>query len=67
VLRELENAVRRASDGAMLTALPDAVAGHRLAGISEDIEGTRATLTEFGVNPLLTDAFRDRQPKTALL
>jgi hypothetical protein len=65
VLSELENTVRKASDGAMLTALPDAVAGHRLAGISEDTEGMRATLTEIGVNPLLTDAFRDRRPKAA--
>ena len=65
MLSELENTIRRASDHAMLTALPDAVAGHRLAGISEDIESTRATLTEIGVNPLLTDAFRDRRPKAA--
>lgn len=65
VLSELESTIRKASDGAMLTALPDAVAGHRLAGISEDAETTRATLAEIGVNPLLTDAFRDRRPKAA--
>jgi len=65
VLSELENTVRKASDGAMLTALPDAVVGHRLAGISEDADGTRATLAEIGVNPLLTGAFRDRRPKAA--
>ncbi len=65
VLSELEGTVRKVNDGAMLTALPDAVAGHRLAGICEDIEAVRTQLTEIGVNPLLTDAFRDRRPKAA--
>jgi hypothetical protein len=41
------------------------VAGHRLAGIAEEAEAVRATLTDIGVNPLLTDAFRDRRPKAA--
>ena len=34
VLSELEDLVRRADGGAFVTALPDALAGHRLAGIS---------------------------------
>jgi len=65
VLSELENTVRQVTDGAMLTALPDAVAGHRLAGICEDVEAVRKELTQLGVNPLVTDAFRDRRPKAA--
>ena len=65
MLSELEHTVRRAGDNAALTALPDAVAGHRLAGISDAAEDVRATLAEIGVNPLLTDAFRDRRPKAA--
>ena len=65
VLHDIEQVVRRASEGAALTALPDAVAGHRLAGIAAEAEDVRNALTEIGVNPLLTDAFRDRRPKAA--
>jgi hypothetical protein len=65
VLSELEHVASRAGNGVALTALPDAVAGHRLAGIAEEAEAVRAALAEIGVNPLLTDAFRDRRPKAA--
>ena len=65
VLHDIEQVVRRSSEGAALTALPDAVAGHRLAGIAAEAEDVRNALTEIGVNPLLTDAFRDRRPKAA--
>ena len=65
VLHDIEQLVRRANEGALLTALPDAVAGHRLAGICDEAEDVRTALTEIGVNPLLTDAFRDRRPKAA--
>ncbi len=65
VLSEIENTVRQANESAMVTALPDAVAGHRLAGICEDVEAVRKELTEIGVNPLVADAFRDRRPKAA--
>lgn len=58
VMAELEDTIRQTSADAFVTALPDALAGHRLAGISG--EGTRmhAALTELGVNPLVADAFR---------
>lgn len=46
--------------GAMLTGLPDRLAGHRLAGRAVDNPRARAALTELGLNPLITDAFRDR-------
>jgi acyl-coenzyme A synthetase/AMP-(fatty) acid ligase len=66
VLSELENLVRRADDGAAVTALPDALVGHRLAGIADDAGNTRAALVALGANPLLADAFRDRRgPKAA--
>jgi non-ribosomal peptide synthetase component E (peptide arylation enzyme) len=58
---ELEQQASRAEDGAFLTALPDALAGQRLAGITARANaGTR--LAELGVNPLLAEAFarRDR-------
>ena len=57
VLRELEDMVRRADGGAFVTALPDALAGHRLAGISGSGGDIRATLAGLGVNPLIADAF----------
>ena len=57
VLRELEDLVRRADGGAFVTALPDALAGHRLAGISGSGGDIRATLAGVGVNALVADAF----------
>ena len=58
VLGELEDVVRRANDGAFITALPDALAGHRLAGISSGTGELCAALTRLGVNPLVADAFQ---------
>jgi hypothetical protein len=58
VLSALEDAVRRANDGAFITALPDALAGHRLAGISSGSDELGAALTRLGVNPLVADAFQ---------
>jgi hypothetical protein len=57
VLRELEDLVRSADGGAFVTALPDALAGHRLAGISGSGGNIRAALAGLGVNPLVADAF----------
>ncbi|MEI8151657.1 MAG: class I adenylate-forming enzyme family protein [Hyphomicrobiales bacterium] len=58
VLNELEDAVRHAGGGAFVTALPDALMGHRLAGISGGSDDVPAALTEQGANPLIADAFR---------
>ena len=57
VLRELEDLVRRADGGAFITALPDVLAGHRLAGISSRSGDIGTTLAGLGVNPLVADAF----------
>jgi hypothetical protein len=66
VLSELEDTVRRANGGAFVTALPDALAGHRLAGISGDSGDMRGALTALGVNPLLASAFGDQgRPRAA--
>ncbi|MCO5129374.1 MAG: AMP-binding protein [Xanthobacteraceae bacterium] len=51
---------RRLGDGAMLTALPDRLSGHRLAGRADDNAGARAALAGLGLNPLMVEAFRDR-------
>jgi hypothetical protein len=59
VLGELEQFVWRANGAAFITALPDALAGHRLAGISGAFGDVRAALDELGVNPLLANAFQN--------
>ncbi len=64
VLSELAGLVRRTGGQASVTALPDALAGHRLAGISGS-NVVRAGLAELGVNPLIVDAFDDGNPQAA--
>jgi hypothetical protein len=44
----------------MLTALPDRLSGHRLAGRAQDNARARDALSELGLNPLMVEAFRDR-------
>ena len=46
--------------GALLTALPDRLSGHRLAGRAQDNARARDALSELGLNPLMVEAFRDR-------
>jgi hypothetical protein len=62
VLNQLEDLVRRTNSGAFVTALPDALTGHRLAGISGEIGDMRAALIALGVNPLLAVAFGEQRP-----
>jgi hypothetical protein len=65
-MSELEALVRHADATATLAALPDALAGHRLAGIAHDAEALRAELAERGVSPLVSDAFALRaRPRAA--
>jgi hypothetical protein len=51
---------RRLGHGALLTALPDRLSGHRLAGRASDNARARKALAELGLNPLMVEAFRDR-------
>jgi len=51
---------QRLGENAMLTALPDRLTGHRLAGRAGDNARAREALTELGLNPLMVEAFRDR-------
>jgi hypothetical protein len=53
---------KRLGQGALLTALPDRISGHRLAGRAPDNGRAREALSELGLNPLMVDAFRDRSP-----
>ncbi len=57
---ELQAWAKRLGDGAMLTALPDKLSGHRLAGRANDNARARGALNELGLNPLMVEAFRDR-------
>ena len=48
-----------------LTALPDALAGHRLAGHAADRTLARQALEALGVNPLIDGAFLPRRKAEA--
>jgi hypothetical protein len=57
---DLQEWAKRLGQGAMLTALPDRISGHRLAGRAQDNARAREALAELGLNPLMVEAFRDR-------
>jgi len=57
---DLQEWARRLGQGALLTALPDRLSGHRLAGRAHDNARAREALSELGLNPLMVEAFRDR-------
>jgi AMP-binding enzyme len=57
---DLQEWARRLGQGALLTALPDRLSGHRLAGRAKDNARAREALSELGLNPLMVEAFRDR-------
>jgi acyl-coenzyme A synthetase/AMP-(fatty) acid ligase len=60
VMREMQDLVARADPMVTLAALPDTLAGHRLAGNAGDRAGMREALLAYGANPLLVRAFRER-------
>lgn len=57
---DLQEWAKRLGQGALLTALPDRLSGHRLAGRAEDNARAREAFSELGLNPLMSEAFRDR-------
>ena len=57
---DLQEWAKRLGQGALLTALPDRLSGHRLAGRAKDNARAREALNELGLNPLMVEAFRDR-------
>jgi AMP-binding enzyme len=61
VLKEVQDLVATLAPGSTLAALPDGLAGHRLAGVATDRNAVRRMLTERGANPLIVDAFRERR------
>jgi len=58
--QDLQEWAKRLGQGALLTALPDRLSGHRLAGRAQDNARAREALGELGLNPLMVEAFRDR-------
>jgi hypothetical protein len=56
---DLQEWAKRLGQGALLTALPDRLSGHRLAGRAQDNARAREALLELGLNPLMSEAFRD--------
>jgi hypothetical protein len=61
---ELTSVVNGLDRSGTLAVLPDALAGHRLAGTASNPEAIRMALRGIGANPLLVDAFCAR-PKAA--
>jgi hypothetical protein len=57
---DLQEWAKRLGQGALLTALPDRLSGHRLAGRAQDNARAREAFSELGLNPLMAEAFRDR-------
>jgi hypothetical protein len=58
---QLQDLVGRTAAEAVLTALPDALAGHRLVGHAADRAALQQALDGLGVNPLVSGAFADRR------
>ena len=61
-LRAAQDLVTGIEDGSTLAALPDMLAGHRLAGAGADRDAICDALLAHGANPLLVAAFRARKP-----
>jgi hypothetical protein len=64
VMSALHETMARVDAGSMLAALPDPLAGQKLAGAVGDPAAMRHALAVLGVNPLVANAFRDprREP-----
>jgi hypothetical protein len=62
--QDLQEWAKRLGQGALLTALPDRLSGHRLAGRAKDNPRAREALAELGLNPLMVEAFRDQAQPT---
>jgi hypothetical protein len=58
-MNDLSALVSRIDPEGILVALPDALAGHRLAGSAPDRNTVRTALLDIGANPLLVAAFAD--------
>jgi AMP-binding enzyme len=64
-VRDLQELVAPIDPDGSIATLPDALAGHRLAGVGADRAAIGDKLTEQGANPLVVGAFRDDGPGQA--
>jgi hypothetical protein len=64
-LRAAQDLITGIEDGSTLAALPDMLAGHRLAGAGADRDAICDALLALGANPLLVAAFRRKPPQQA--
>jgi AMP-binding enzyme len=64
-LRAAQDLIAGIEDGSTLAALPDMLAGHRLAGAGADRDAICDALLAQGANPLLVAAFRRKPPHQA--
>jgi hypothetical protein len=60
-VRDLQDAVAPIDPDGSIAPLPDALAGHRLAGIGRDRGAIGEKLAEQGANPLIIGAFREKR------
>jgi len=58
--RRLVDLVAERTREILLAVLPDALAGHRLAGSADDCAAVQAALAQVGASPLLVGAFAER-------
>ncbi|MBY0382356.1 MAG: acyl--CoA ligase [Xanthobacteraceae bacterium] len=58
---DLDQWARRLPSGTVLMAVPDQLNGFRIAGRSGENARARGALSELGLNPLMTEAFRQRE------
>jgi hypothetical protein len=56
----LQDVIGRADAGGVLAALPDLLAGQKLAGAASNPASIRQTLTALGLSPIVTGAFREK-------
>lgn len=65
VMRDLQGLVARTGPANTLAALPDTFASHRLAGSAQNRAALREALVNYGANPLIVRAFRERPDRSA--
>lgn len=61
IIATLQEAVSRVEPAAMIAAFPDGLTGQRIAGVALRREELQAALRQFGLGPLVVNAFRARR------
>jgi hypothetical protein len=64
-VRDLRDVITPIDPDGAVAALPDALAGHRIAGVGSDRGTIYEKLVEQGASPLVAGAFRDRRRASA--